>query len=104
MTAKAEVIDSIVSAIEEVEGLHPATGFGLDAVPWLPRGGKSYAVDLTPALVEIRVAASELPIPPLLEKLGGAVRALLQETAWATATVRLVVEELYDDTESRRKS
>lgn len=94
MTAAAEMIEAIVGAIEEVEGLRPATPFGLDTVGWRTRAGKSYAVDLAREVVEIRLVASRLPLPPLLDRLTDAVRSLTQDTRWAGATVRLVVSEL----------
>ncbi|WP_067828852.1 hypothetical protein [Nocardia inohanensis] len=94
MTAKAELIEAIVDAIEEVEGLRAVAPFGLEAVTRLPRGGRAYAVELGPELVEIRLAASSLPLQPLLDRLTAAVRALLRSTEWADATVRLIVAEL----------
>lgn len=94
MTAAAELIEAIVDAIEEVEGLRPAIPFGLDTVARLARGGKAYAVDLTPEVVEIRLVASRLPLPPLLDRLTAAVRALLHGTECSNAIVRLVVTEL----------
>ncbi|MGX1804176.1 hypothetical protein ACWIGI_00550 [Nocardia sp. NPDC055321] len=109
MTASAELIDAIVGAIEEVQGLRPATPFGLEAVSWLPRGGgKTYAVDLNRDVVEIRVAASRLPLPPLLDALSGAVRPLLKGTDFAGATVRLRIVELdpaaFSDTNEIRRN
>lgn len=94
MTAKAEMIEAVLDAIEEVEGLRAATPFGLGAVARLPRGGRAYAVDLDPAAVEIRLVAATLPLRPLLDQLTAAVRSRLHGTEWAKATVRLVVTEL----------
>lgn len=94
MTAKAELIEAILDAIEEVEGLRAATPYGLGAVTRLPRGGRAYAVDLDPATVEIRLVAGRLPLRPLLDRLTAAVRSRLHGTEWAEATVRLVVTEL----------
>ncbi|MEU0543149.1 hypothetical protein [Nocardia sp. NPDC005978] len=105
----AELIEAIVGAIEEVQGLRPATPFGIEAVSWLPRGGgKAYAVDLNRDVVEIRLAASVLPLPPLLASLTGAVRPLLAGTDFATATVRLRIVELdpaaFNDTNEIRRT
>ncbi|WP_306357291.1 MULTISPECIES: hypothetical protein [unclassified Nocardia] len=94
MTAAAELLEAIVEAIEATDGLRPVAPFGLDAVTWLPRGGRAYAVDLTKEVVEIRVAATALPLRPLVERLSTAVRALLRDTAWAEAAIRVVVAEL----------
>lgn len=90
----AELIDKIVAAVEAVDGLRPVAPFGLEAVSWLPQGSKSYAVDIGREVVEIRVVASELPLPPLLERLTAAVLPLLEGTEWTGATVRVVVAEL----------
>ncbi|MFI6869478.1 hypothetical protein [Nocardia sp. NPDC050406] len=89
-----ELLDKIVAAVEAVDGLRPAAPFGLEAVSWLPQGGRSYAVDIDKEVVEIRVVASRLPLPPLLERLTAAVAPLLADTEWSTATVRVVVAAL----------
>ncbi|WP_024799571.1 hypothetical protein [Nocardia sp. BMG51109] len=94
MTSEGAVIDDIVDAIEAVDGLRPATPPALPNATWLPLRGSRSAVDITPSVVEIRVVAVALPLPPLVDKLAGAVRELLEPTQWARATVRVVVADL----------
>ncbi|WP_227983618.1 hypothetical protein [Nocardia spumae] len=89
-----ELVDDIVTAIESVAGLRPAVPPGVDIAGWVPRLGPRSAVDLDSDVVEIRVTASALPLPPLLDRLGAAVRELLASTRWATARLRIVVTDL----------
>ncbi|MFB9689623.1 hypothetical protein [Amycolatopsis plumensis] len=86
MTA-AEAVERIVGALAQVDGLRPAT-------PAVPMGRDGAAVDLTAERVEIRLIATRLPIPPLLDQAAEAVRPVLAGTAWANARLRLVVTDL----------
>lgn len=86
--------DEIVAAIESVSGLRPTVPPGVDLPQWVPRLGPHSAVDLSPDTVEIRVTASLLPLPPLLDELAEAVAALLAPTRWAGARLRIVVTDL----------
>ena len=86
MTAD-EAVDRIVGALAEVDGLHPAT-------PALPVGREGTAVDLSPAVVQVRLIATRLPIPPLLDRAVRAVRPVLAGTEWENARLRLVVTDL----------
>jgi hypothetical protein len=54
-------------------------------------------VDVSSEIVEIRVTASALPLPPLLDKLAAAVGELLAATRWAGARLRIVVTDLDAD-------
>ncbi|RDI43287.1 hypothetical protein [Nocardia mexicana] len=94
MRAEEDLIDAIVDAIESVDGLRPAAPLGLPNAKWLPLSGNRYAVDIGEQSVEIRVAATALPLQPLLDKLAIAIRGLLAETAQASTTLRIVVTEL----------
>lgn len=94
MTAEGELIDDIVGAIETVDGLRPATPPVPQNATWLPLAGNRYAVDLGPAVVEVRVVATALPLPPLVDKVTAAVRPVLEHTEWARARLRVVVADL----------
>lgn len=85
MTA-AEATGRIVGALAAVDGLRPATSESV----WLPGA----AVDLSAGRVEIRLIATRLPIPPLLDRAAAAVRPVLAGTEWADARLRLVVTDL----------
>jgi hypothetical protein len=89
-----ELVDRIVAAIEAVEGLRPAVPAAVPTAGWLPEAGKRLAVDLSPEIVDIRVVASALPLPPLLNELAAAVGALLTGREWSGTRVRVTVVEL----------
>jgi hypothetical protein len=87
------VVEKIVGAIEGVAGLRPATPVAPETT-WLPVDWAGMAVDLTPELVQIRLIATRLPIPPLLDRAAAAVRPVLAGTEWENARLRLVVTDL----------
>lgn len=82
----AEAAEKLLGAIKEVDGLRPAT--------WLSMEWAGSAVDLSPERVEIRLIATRLPLPPLLDKAAEVVRPLLVGTEWERARLRLVVTDL----------
>ncbi|WP_372667355.1 hypothetical protein [Amycolatopsis kentuckyensis] len=86
----AEAVEKIVGALETVAGLRPATLLS-PGTPWLP---VDRAVDLSAEIVEIRLIATRLPLPPLLEQAAAAVRPVLAGTEWEGARLRLVVTDL----------
>ncbi|MFI5607525.1 hypothetical protein [Amycolatopsis sp. NPDC051903] len=77
------VADGIVAALDEVAGLRPAVALGVAA-----------AVELGPDTVQVRLIATRLPLPPLLEQAEAVVRPVLAGTEWAGAKLRLVVADL----------
>lgn len=85
MTAE-EAVEKIVGALTAVAGLRPAT--------WLPLERAGSAVDLAPELVQIRLIATRLPLPPLLDRAAAVVRPVLAGTEWENARLRLVVTDL----------
>ncbi|MEV6830592.1 hypothetical protein [Amycolatopsis sp. NPDC051102] len=92
MTA-AEAVEKIVGALNEVDGLRPATPVSPETT-WLPVSWDGMAVDLGPEVVRIRLIATRLPIPPLLERAAAAVRPVLAGTEWEKARLRLEVTDL----------
>ncbi|MGY2061820.1 hypothetical protein ACW9HQ_43675 [Nocardia gipuzkoensis] len=96
MTSDEDLIDRLVASIEAVAGLRPAIPLGLQ------RDRKRAAVDADADSIEIRVAAAALPLPPLLDKLAGLVREILEQTDRPDIPVRLVVAEL--DAEAFREA
>ncbi|AHH16528.1 hypothetical protein NONO_c17270 [Nocardia nova SH22a] len=93
MTAD-ELIDRIVAAIDAVDGLRPTVPAGVALPDWVPRLGPHSAVDVAAEAVEIRVTATALPLPPLLDRLSAAVKEILAPTPWAAARLRIVVTDL----------
>jgi hypothetical protein len=88
-----EAVEKIVGAIKDVAGLRPATPVSPETT-WLPVDWEGMAVDLTPEVVQIRLIASRLPIPPLLDRASEVVRPVLVGTEWENARLRLVVTDL----------
>lgn len=92
MSETGELIDKIAAAVSAVEGLRLESSIKEGVrLPW---PGRSTAIELGAKLVEIRVIATALPLPPLLERVSAAVAPLLAGTPWAAATVRLTVVQL----------
>ncbi|WP_329053794.1 hypothetical protein OG738_12520 [Amycolatopsis sp. NBC_01488] len=89
----AEAVEKIVGALEAVAGLRLATPVSPETT-WLPVDWAGLAVDLSPEVVQIRLIATRLPIPPLLDRAAAAVRPVLAGTEWADARLRLVVTDL----------
>ncbi|WP_326815866.1 MULTISPECIES: hypothetical protein [unclassified Streptomyces] len=52
------------------------------------------AVGIDDELIEIRVVALALPLPPILREAEAALHAALQETRWKDARLRLVVTDI----------
>lgn len=88
-----EAVEKIIVALKGVPGLRPATPVS-PGTTWLPVDWEGMAVDLTPEVVQIRLIASRLPIPPLLDLASEAVRPVLVGTEWEHARLRLVVTDL----------
>ncbi|WP_410595698.1 hypothetical protein [Amycolatopsis sp. lyj-23] len=88
-----EAVEKIVGALGRVDGLRPATPVAPET-SWLPVDWDGMAVELSPDVVRIRLIATRLPIPPLLDRAAAAVRPVLAGTAWADARLHLVVTDL----------
>lgn len=89
-----DLADRILGAAESVTGIRPAVPIIREDLAPFPWDSRKFAVDLTPEVVEVRVIAAALPLPPLLERTAAAIRAVLAGTAWEGAELRLVVTEL----------
>ncbi|MGV9679367.1 hypothetical protein ACWDSJ_29155 [Nocardia sp. NPDC003482] len=94
MRTNDALIDELVAAIEAVEGLRPAVPFGLPDTGWLPWDRKRAAVEANSALIELRVVATALPLPPLLDRLTERVRAVLAAAGRPDVALRVTVTEL----------
>ncbi|AYF76679.1 hypothetical protein D7D52_25895 [Nocardia yunnanensis] len=95
MSAPVELLDALAAALEAVPGVRPMPS--LTGGAWLPRALRASAIELGADLIEIRVVATELPLRPLADRVAAALAPVLAGTAWAGATVRLVVAELAAD-------
>ncbi|WP_405162566.1 hypothetical protein OG203_40885 [Nocardia sp. NBC_01499] len=94
MNSASDIIAVILGALDTIDGIRPATPLGAESPAWWPWDARGFAVDVGPGRVEVRVAAAELPLAPLLEKATAAVRAALAGTDWSDARLRVVVTEL----------
>ncbi|WP_329069374.1 hypothetical protein [Amycolatopsis sp. NBC_01480] len=92
-TTARETTDRVVAALEKVDGLRPATPIAPE-LSWVPGDWSGVAVDLDPETVQIRLIATRLPLPPLLEAASEAVGAVLAGTEWGSAKLRLVITDI----------
>ncbi|MGH3436307.1 MAG: hypothetical protein ACRDRN_07540 [Sciscionella sp.] len=88
------ITQRVAEAVRTVHGVRPAA-------PALRKGGallgwdpQTLAIDLHDELVEIRVVATALPLPPRLDQVGAAIRAVLAGTRFADARLRLRVIDI----------
>lgn len=86
----ASVADTLLEALQGIPGLRPATPT-TTRVPW---NFDALAVDITDEVVELRLVALTLPLPPLLHHAEVVLRAALRGTKWESARLRLVVTDL----------
>jgi len=89
MAAPTALVTALLEALRDVPGLRLSVPTTHTLVPV-----DRLAVDIGDTVVELRVVALELPLPPLLARADKALRAALLGTAWANARLRLVVTDL----------
>jgi hypothetical protein len=95
MTASVtRVADALLEALRGIPGLRPATPSTTRAVTLVPWKVDVLAVDVTDEVVELRLVALTLPLPPLLRRAEAVLRAALLGTKWESARLRLVVTDL----------
>lgn len=90
----AQVADTLLEALRGIPGLRPATPSTTRAATLVPWNVDVLAVDITDEVVELRLVALTLPLPPLLRRTEVALRAVLRGTKWESARLRLVVTDL----------
>lgn len=94
MTSRSELVRRLLDALGEVPGLRPAPPVLARAAAWLPYGPDELAVSVTDDRVEIQLAATALPLPPLLDAADAALRAVLDAAGRPGTRLHLVVTEL----------
>lgn len=94
MTTSLELAEELITALRGVPGLRPATPLVKPATSWVSWDWDTLAVDLGAEVVEVRVVATALPLPPLLAAATAALGKVLQHSPFATATLRIVVTDL----------
>lgn len=95
MTASVTwVVGTLLEALHEIPGLRPATPAATRAATLVPWNVDVLAVDVSDEVVELRLVALALPLPPLLRRAEAVLRAALRDTKWESARLRLVVTDL----------
>jgi hypothetical protein len=89
-----EITNRLLAAIRDVDGLRPAAPARQQPTRWLAFDAGAMAIDVSAELVEIRVVATALPLPPLLKKAEAECRAALAGSKWADAGLRMIVVDL----------
>lgn len=92
--SRSEACAAIVAAVRSVPGLRPASPVGLERSWWMPWDPALLAVSLDGTHLEVLLAATRLPLPPLLERAAAAIREAAKPTRWGALPGRLVVTAL----------
>ncbi len=94
MKNSSELAEKLIAALRGVHGLRPATPSVKPTTSWVPWDWDTLAVDLGAEVVEVRVVATALPLPPLLAEATAVLGDVLRHSAFAAATLRIVVTDL----------
>jgi uncharacterized alkaline shock family protein YloU len=92
--SRAGVCAAVVRAVRSVPGLQPASPALPQRARWMRWDPAILAVSLTDSHLEVQLAATRLPLPPLLEQAAAAIRQATAPTRWAALPHRLVVTAL----------
>ncbi|MFD8493014.1 hypothetical protein [Amycolatopsis sp. NPDC059657] len=84
MTARSDLTQALLAALRELDGLRPAAPGDLGAL----------AIGVDADLIEIRLVALALPLPPLLSKAEAVLRSIVDGSPWQAARLRLLVTDL----------
>ncbi|MFC8262076.1 hypothetical protein ACFUNF_31765 [Streptomyces sp. NPDC057291] len=94
MTSRSELTRSLLAVLGGIPGLRPATPATTHVGSHVPWNLDTMAVGIDDELIEIRVVALALPLPPILREAEAALHAALKETWWKNARLRLVVTDI----------
>jgi uncharacterized alkaline shock family protein YloU len=92
--SRAQVCDAVLAAVRAVPGLRPASPVWPERARWMPWDPGVLAVGLDDGRLEVQLAATRLPLPPLLDQAAAAIRDATAATRWAELPHRLVVAAL----------
>jgi hypothetical protein len=92
MTARTDLTDQLLAALADVPGLRPASppvnaSFGRWSLETL-------AVDVDEKLIQVRLVATALPLPPLLERAAAVLEPVVAASPYRDAQLRLIVTDL----------
>lgn len=91
--SRSQVREVVAEAVGSVAGLSLLVPLRKEALRLAGRD-EGMAVSVSDDLVEVRVVAHRLPLPPMLDRAGDLARAGLAGTRWSEVPVRFVVAEL----------
>lgn len=91
---RAQLCDAVLAAARTVDGLRPAAPVLTQRRGWLPWDPGTLAVDVDDDRITVRLAATRLPLPPLLDQVAAGIREATADTRWAQVPHRLVVVAL----------
>jgi uncharacterized alkaline shock family protein YloU len=92
--SRAEVCAAVLRAVRSVPGIQPASPLRPERARWMPWDPASLAVGLDGSCLEVQLAASRLPLPPLLDQAAAAIRQATARTPWGARPHRLVITAL----------
>ena len=90
-STRGAAIAAVLGAIRSVPGLRPASLVRPERARWMPWDPAVLAVGLDEERLEVQLAATRLPLPPLIGQAATAVRAATAATRWGRQPHRLVV-------------
>ncbi|MER5465981.1 hypothetical protein ABT010_36135 [Streptomyces sp. NPDC002668] len=94
VTPRTETTRSLLAVLGRIPGLRPATPSTTHIGSRVPWNLDTLAVGIDDELIEIRVVALAVPLPPILREAAAALHAALTETRWKDAGLRLVVTDI----------
>jgi hypothetical protein len=83
--------EHLLAALRAIPGLRPATPLVGAKLPW---DLDLLAVDVGADVVEVRLVALTLPLPPLLQRAESALRQALADAGHPNALLRLVITDV----------
>lgn len=86
-----DVAGVVLTALRSVPGLRPATPLAATLVPW---DLDLLAVDVSARVVELRLVAFALPLPPLLTHAETVLRQALSTAGHPDTLLRLVITDI----------
>jgi hypothetical protein len=91
MRRGTELAGRLLDVLRAEPGLRPATPSALPAVPW---DLGTFAIDVDADLIEIRVVATRLPLPPLIDRAHRALRGIVDDSPFKAAVLRIVINDI----------
>lgn len=91
MKPGTELTRRLLDGLRAEPGLRPATPATVPVVSW---DLDTFAIDVDADAVEVRVVATELPLPPLLDRAHRTLRAIVDDSPFKAAVLRIVINDI----------